>query len=540
MILNNEPGIPPQTAPTRWRDPVFILLVALGFTALVSLLVYTGRGFALFGDLRLFSTTGEEGVVINGVWKAANGFPIYQMPDRDPFELSLYNYLFFWSYGGLAAWLGLDGDALVTFCRLLTLASAALGAFAQWRILVMALGSVTRRESAVIILLSLLTWYGTFYMNWWLVSVRPDVPAVALAMAGLWWFLASLRTGARWWPIIPAILAFYAAWAFKQSVVWTLTGAVAGALIVVTCRRQALLLAIPVAVAFAVTLALGTEAYRYQIVTAPTLNRIIFLDSIDRFFALIPPLALFWVFAAIPLAARGAPKLFRTPFVSPLDEHGTIVRRILIVICAVTVPLGFIAVGKEGSGRNHLMEAVVALSTLAAIHLIQIMRTADSPTRSKALWLAAVLGISLCLRPLHSALGAEWQGLRVGNNADVVWHRQLATFMRELPKPVYMTDEIQAQAWNSTTGDRPGQIVDAVYYFAAKRSDKLIGGGLPSMFSQRQFAAILIPDGDVFYDEVVPPALASGYVDVPNVPEFLRKYGYKLLLRDDSVKNAGH
>jgi len=528
--MTSIPGLNSTTTAKWWRDPTTVLLIALGITAFISLMVYVGRGFALLGDLRLFATSGGEGVIIHNVWKAAHGFDVYLFPDRDPFDITLYNYLFFFTYGRLSAWCGMEGDALVTFCRFLTLSSAILGAFAQWRILGMALGIMNRRESAIVALLCFLTWYGTFYMNWWLVSVRPDVPAVALATTGLWLFLMSLRTGARWWPIIFAIIAFYAAWSFKQSVVWMLSGTVAGALSLIHCRRQAMLLAVPTAIAFATTLVMGTEAYRYQILTAPALSPIIFKDSVRRFFGLIPPLAIFWIFAALHPATRYIPMLRRSFVLPPLEEHGVIVQRILAVICIIAVTMGFIAIGKDGSGRNHLMEAVVAISSLAAIQLVQLMRIPHSPARTKIIWLAAILAATLCMRPIHSAFSPELTGIRSGKNEDVIRHQQLAAVMRDLPKPVFVRDDIQSQAWNSTDGKHPAVILDPVYYFAAKKSNQLLGGGLPTLFTQQRFASILIAKNDSFYDEVVPAALAAGYQEDLHLPPMLQAVGMKLFI----------
>ncbi len=525
------PEIPATTAtPKWWRDPITVILLGLFFAALISLIVYIGRGFALFGDLRLFATSGGEGVIIHNVWKAAHGFDVYLFPDRDPFDITLYNYLFFFTYGRLSAWCGMEGDALVTFCRLLTLSSAALGAFAQWRIMTMALGFMNRRESAIVALFCFLTWYGTFYMNWWLVSVRPDVPAVALATTGLWLFLKSLRPGTRWWPIVLAIIAFYSAWAFKQSVVWMLTGAVAGALSLVICRRQAFLLAIPTAIAFAITLMVGTDAYRYQILTAPALSPIIINDSIQRFIALIPPLAIFWVFAALHPAIRYIPMLRRSIISPPLEEHGVIVRRILAVICVIAVIMGFIAIGKDGSGRNHLMEAVIAISMLSTIQFIQLMRAPPSSVQIRILWFAAILAITLCMRPIHSAFRSEFTGYRSGNNEDVMRHQQLATVMRDLPKPVFVRDDIQSQAWYSTDEKHPAVILDPVYYFAAKSANKLLGGGLPTLVTEQRFAAILIAKYDSFYDEVVPAAIAAGYQEEQTLPPMLQAAGFTLFI----------
>ena len=505
-------------------------MVALGSSVLVSLLVYAGRVVELFGDLRLFATSGGEGVIIHNVWKAAHGFQVYGFPDRDPFDITLYNYMFFFTYGRLAAGCGMDGDALVSFCRLLTLGSASLGAFAQWRILLLALGTVTRRESVVIVLLSILTWYGTFYMNWWLVSVRPDVPAVAMATVALWLFLLSLRGGNWRWLVMLAVILFYLAWSFKQSVVWMLTGAVAGAFFVPGGRRQALLLAIPTALAFAATLVVGTPEYRYQILNAPAMNRIIVGDSLSRLVQLIPPLALFWFFAALRLVQRVVPAIRRSLALPDLGSPGAIIWAILATIGALALVMGTIAIGKEGSGRNHLMEAVVVVSILAGIHLIQVIRAADSPARSLTLWLAVVMAGTLCLRPLNSLTRDEFSGMRGGRDADVERHLALAKVMRALPKPVFTRDDIQSQAWNSTAGDHPAVILDSVYYFAAKRAGALQGGGLPALFMQHRFRAILIAKSDAFFNEVIPAAHLAGYLTDTTLPPSLTAAGFELMV----------
>ncbi len=339
--------------PSGWRDPARWLMAMLGLATALSLTLCIARCLALSSPLDLFSTSGGEGIAVYTVWKAAHGYPVYQMPGVGLYDSAFYNFLFYKGYGAFAALLGVDGERLLIATRLLTCCSGLLGAFAQWRVLGLLLpGPFSGRERWVLATMVALTWYGASFMNWWLVSARPDVPAVACAMLGLWLALIALRRGAPWLAALAA-LPFYGAWALKQSVVWTLTGAVAGGWSV-RARRPALVLAVVTGAAFAATLALGGATYRYDTLYLPSLNPIVPRDSFTRFHQLLPPLLLFWLFALLPaLLAVARRRWPAAPAVlAGQGAEEARAQRVVALAGVIAVLMGVVAIGKEGSGTQ--------------------------------------------------------------------------------------------------------------------------------------------------------------------------------------------
>jgi len=516
-------------APTRgkgWSDPARWLLVCLTLAAGLSLVLVIARGFAIFGTLHWFSTSGEEGTVIYGVWKAAHGQPVYQIPGAGLYESAIYNFLFYRCYGGLCALIGADGDQLVMVSRLVTCLSALIGAFAQWRVLgLLVRGPLSGGERWLLATMVALTWYGATFLNWWLVTVRPDVPAVALSMLGMWlWLEAMLHRSA---PLtIGAGAAFYLAWAFKQSVVWSLAGAVIGGGLAASTRRSALLLALVTGAAFALTIALGGEAYRYQTLYVSSLFAIVPLDCIMRSQQLLVPLILFWFFALVPwvLGRLGVQPLF------PVDaEVHAQARRVVGIASIIAVVMGVIAFGKDGSGRNHLMEGVVLVSTLAAANLVRVLRLPVGGWRTGLIIVACLFALILCGRPNNSLI-LDDTGIKRGNSQDVAFHRELADVVANLPKPAYVDDDILAQPFYTTNGNYPAYVPDILMYLTLKRHHLVTDGGLSYLVSHGTIQSILVCQNPIISAELLDPALAAGFETKP-LPAILAKGGYQLLVR---------
>jgi len=210
-----------------------------------------------------------EGPGIYAIWKVQHGYPAYEWPTRDFFALTLYNFLFYQSYARLLSPLGLPSVWLPVAARLLTVLFAAAGAVIQYALTA---GILKRRgvesHKAVLAAFAFCTWFGFGFIGLWSVSARPDVPASTFALAG---FAACVsvvdgRSPAR---LIVAGILFYLAWAFKQSAIATLGGVCLYFLAVRRSIRDVALTAAPFAALAALTIALGGEAYRYNVLVAP-------------------------------------------------------------------------------------------------------------------------------------------------------------------------------------------------------------------------------------------------------------------------------
>jgi hypothetical protein len=516
-----------EASSAPWSWPERCVFAALAVAAALSLALCVCRCLALPSDLRLFSTSGEEGVVIYTVWKAAHGHPIYQIPGAGLHDTAIYNFLFYKCYGGLCAALGADGDRLVAVSRLLTCLSGLIGAFAQWKILGFLIrGPVTRREQLMKALMVTLTWYGSSYLNWWLVSVRPDVPATSLAMVGVWCWLEALRRRSSWLAALASI-PFYSAWGLKQSVVWSLSGVVASGLVSKATRRLAVILAIITAMGFAVTLISGTPAYLKQTLYLSSINKIIPWDSFNRSQQLLLPLLLIWFFALLPVILR---LWSRTRgLLAPSEESEAEALRAIAISCLIAVAMGIIAIGKEGSGRNHLMEGFVLAATLATSSLVRVMRMAPGAPRTTLVIMAFLFAVILCGRPFHSLIQDD-TGITQGTKADLAQHRLMEQVLAGMPKPAFCDDEILSQTWYTTDNTFPGYIPDILMYGITKRHGLITDGGLSYLITHGCIKSILVGRNAFMTTELLNPAAQAGFIPGSLPPE-LAKLGFVMLVK---------
>ena len=238
----------------RWmisERATFILTIAGACCATLMIV----RWISVFRGGPYVFTTGAEQESLFSVWKSMRGDKVYPNPFEPPFAASYYNWLFYWSYGCFASafrplqWSSL---ALPSTARFLTLALTVASGFLVYALLA-PLNFVRRIAGSLVIALNPL-------IGFWSVTVRPDLGALVCDLAGLWCVTKANRSSAIW--LMPALAAFYGAWAFKQHFV---AGLIASCIYLVASARwkQAFMLGAGAAIAFSVTIACGDAEYRY-------------------------------------------------------------------------------------------------------------------------------------------------------------------------------------------------------------------------------------------------------------------------------------
>src|ERR1035438_8197334 len=276
---------------------VFVTLnVAIFLIRLVSVLHYGA----------LFSTTGGERFAIYPVWKAVHHLSVYEWPLQFPFALSLYNYLFYYTYGSYLKLVGASGAEILLWGRLFTPAFAIVGATAQWK-LVQSQLNLRGVRSGLSFLFSVGLWFCTSIVRQWAITIRPDMAAIALVMIALCVVLRQPRFGFAY-----AGMIFYLAWSFKQSVVLALVGVCLFFLLHKRWRDLSVLVSVFAALA-AATILLGTPEYRFSILVAPGMVRgYSFLHVLPIGVKSLTANA-YWIFAPIALLlAAGARRVDNT------------------------------------------------------------------------------------------------------------------------------------------------------------------------------------------------------------------------------------
>jgi hypothetical protein len=434
-----------------------IRIAAVLLFAASNLAVFLLRAASVARQGRLFFTNGGDALVLYPVWKAMHHLPVYDWPLSYPFTLSLYNYLFYYSYGWFLRFIHAPDPATMTRGGLLTLAFVLLGAVAQ--------GSVVRRylnlrglASALAFLFALSLWVCTSLVGSWPFTVRPDLPAAALVMCALWAVLARPR-----FAYVYAGILFYLAWSFKQSDVLILA-AVCLCLLGGREWKPLLQLAGVFALLAALTIFLGTPQYRYNTLAAPAVSAY----SLRHLFEMAPKYLianLYWVLAPLAfLPAFAARRRDRT-------------LRLLFVALVVSLVFGVTAMDKVGALDNYLFEALVAGSTLLNIATWQIP--------GKFVTALIVFG---CAQPAYQVLampsGTEHPHrfgiVRLATARQYAEAVVLRDRLTAMPKPLFTTSTVFSLPWFSNDDQAPALVVDHIYHDAtrAQCSDGCVEGML--------------------------------------------------------------
>jgi len=448
--------------------PSILRAAILVFVGL-NLIVFLVRAVSVLRFGSLFGTTGGECMMIYSVWKAMHGHAIYEWPLARPYSLSLYNYLFYFFYA-VSLRLGGWWDAqILTYGRMLTAAFAALGAMVQWKLVAAKLTS--RSQKYWCLLLCTALWFSTSFVRWWALTIRPDIPALALVMLGL---LCLIKIGSHRGTLLAAI-CFYLAWSFKQSIAMTAAACILYLFFV--RRRSAFMLLAVLATAVATTYWLGSSAYRYSVFVAPGVVSAFSLRNAVH--SLQQPLmagSYIW----LPLLASLA-----SPWKRDFDA-----KSLLRVSAVVGLIGGAAAMAKGGAADNYLFEAFASATTLLLIELF------ENPTRRVAALLVA-LG---CIQPavqigsqlLHKR---QFGVLEIATLGEFDAAISLQHRIQALPKPLLTSDEIFSLPWNSSDNSYPAYVIDPVFEFAAGK--RYVDGGPVTLVENQHVPSLMLRPDDL-------------------------------------------
>src|SRR3989442_1406636 len=103
-----------------------LLYPLLGFNCLACAWILAVRCSSNLNAGAFCPTTGYESLMAYSVWKIQNHLSLYEWPQREPFALTLYNYLFYALYEHLLNCLRASGVGILLAGRMLTLLFACL------------------------------------------------------------------------------------------------------------------------------------------------------------------------------------------------------------------------------------------------------------------------------------------------------------------------------------------------------------------------------------------------------------------------------
>lgn len=496
-----------ESPATRQGRAARILLALLIALAVVSAIVFACHLFSVVRDGALAETTGFEGVEIYDVWKVARGELLYEWPDKDPYNVAPYNAGFYYLYGGVIRALRISDESLTLTARLITLVFTVAGAVAQYALIRTLVPDAPRYRKAIAAMVAFVSWFGQL-VSWWSLTVRPDVPAIALETIALA-MLAHAGDRVRFRQLFAASMLFSGAWLFKQNMIGMLGGAGVFLLFVQRDFKRALALGLPVVLVIAMSLALGGENYRYNLIGVQSvfpmsLRAIVVNTGVAM---LVTPL--FWGLLMVVLLTGAWRSAWRA-------DGGMVVGRISagsqLVLCAAGVSLVAMLLGmsKAGAVRAYAMESSIPAGTLAAVAMIRCGEAAARSCRVVTVG-ADILTLAMMVLPVVQFFGPPFLGQPMLLTESMRTIRQsLLTQLDELPKPLYVNDPIFSLPWHASDGKYPAFTLDRCYLPYAQAAWRIRGQPPSERIKSRWFRALLLEENDPLY----PIALENGYAQV--------------------------
>lgn len=457
-----------------------IVWLALALSVIVWLLRISSA--VTFERPFLGCTSGCEEEALFSVWKAANGYAVYNNPWLPPFSASYFGWLFYEAYGlwakvGLGVG-GLGDPWLPTLARFFTLFGlfACIGIF--YRLLQSAANRGDHPSDLLLVGFSALVLINPLF-HWWAFTTRADIWALAWELAALlaaFYYVASGR--------VRSLVCFgafaFLAWSFRQTNVSVLAGF--GLWLLLTWRWRVLfLLSLAMAAAFGATMvALGENfidsAFVANVLSGDMLLSVAKSNAIgaltkDPLFALALPVALFLV---------GCPGKWWH------DE----ISRLAFFIASLSVVFASLFAAKSGASSNYFLPpaAFVPLFVVVALG-----RSDVAQAWSCGFFSAGAVGVGIASALVLAGFSGN---LRVPSDGQL---QELRAMRDTLPEPVFCTDRAANLPW--ILGDGPDSYVFGFAYqrMLAAKPQKFTEGTIADRLHAGRFGGLVLSKGNASY-----------------------------------------
>jgi hypothetical protein len=399
------------------------------------------RGASVFSLWRDAVGEGAEGPHVFALWRVLHGLPLYGSALSAPFVRVPGNAAFYEVWAGGLHLLGVDGERILLWARVLTFASAVGGAVA-WAALLRAFAGAEARGGRLLALgLGLVVWLGGHFVGWWALSIRPELPALACATLGLWLAVEAVKRESPAW-MAGAGAAFALAWGMSSST-WALAAGVFAWLVLGRKWKLLAAWAGPVAVVVGGAWLAGSPDWRFQQFTAPSLGGVDPERAHYVFERVLPVCLPAWAVAVGVLWMEARRR-----------EREAAVARMLGCAVLSSALLAAVLVQRTGANREALFELYVVLAVLAARPLV-----AGSSTWLRAAALAGI-GAWVAVAPLQLAYPGRFGVMQLEGS----WRAGVRAWMQARAAAgggtVLVLDDVLAQPWNASGGRMPAYVLD--------------------------------------------------------------------------------
>jgi hypothetical protein len=465
----------------RRRLPAVAMFWCL--VALLAAIIWAARCHAVARLSSQAGTSGFEEISLFNLSQVRAGEPAYADCFSAPYRTSLFNWLFYQSYGAIARAFNPDEGRLGLPLRIFTACWAALGFAATLSLLWPRRGEADSAANPLLfrvlaVSVAWVAWFGPV-TGWWTLTARPDVAAAAceaLALAVVAMRPASASVGHG----VAAGILFFLGWSFKQSAVGIMLGTLAALL---WHRNWKTVLA-------AGTVFGGLVLATWSRMEAPYWSNV-----------LVAPRLASWTWAHLGqnlagwLAAWGL-LLCLLPFLDwRRAVRGTAAStgpsvRFLTIVFAVALVIAVPASARSGSSRNYYFAPWVVGLTLLGTLQIQFLRAgALARGVGRGLPVAYVSALLICLAYTAAVFLPNGKLGTVYLANTPVYSPELLRAVRASARPLYIDDPNLVRC---ALGDeaRTIPVIEDTIYWDAQRAGLIKDEGIEKRLETHHYETL--------------------------------------------------
>jgi len=446
--------------------------------ALLSLVLLAARfasAISISEPLQL-QTSGDEFSSHFAIWRHIQGLPVYTDRFSPPFSFSIYNWLFYDSYGRLTAAvlgvLSLGEPWIPTIGRLISLAAMVVGMVAAHLAFVRAAAAMNQKSQLLCLAFAVLVMAGPL-VGFWNVTVRSDLWARTFEAVAVAAFLAEYPRR-RWAAVLWAVPFAYFAWAFKQGNVFA-AGAIGLFLLVRRDWKSLAMLAILLPALWGATLFFGEPQYVYNVL----LRDVPYLGGAGHMFRNL-----------VNFGVKTGPMLFLLAGVlvvvlvdrkrrAALWRRDAFVLGVAGSLCAAVLTLP--ASSYRGGAENYYFTLSFFMA-LAAVASLPVMLATNDTARSRVLtagsagWATLIVAIGLVLAGTVGVVDVRPQH---------VANMQKKRCLDGLPRPLFVDSPLLSLPW-MTPGNEPW-VISYVYEDDRRAGHAFKEGGVGGLIAKGRF-----------------------------------------------------
>jgi hypothetical protein len=457
------------------------------------------------------TTSGCEEISLFNVSQIRAGESSYADCFGPTYRTSLFNWLFYQSYGLVARAASPSEWDLPTPLRLFTAGWAALGCLATYTLLrggrptgAAAEPSALRIVPAAV---AFVTWFGPVF-GWWTLTARPDVAAVCFETLALA-VVANRPAEASAGRGLGAGALFYLGWSFKQSAVTVLFGTLLGLVTYRNWKAAAATVGL-FAGLVVVTLAVGDTNYWNNTITAHRLAswRLSVLKE-----------NLTGLLAAWGLLLLLIPALWRYGRMTTGTWAVSTPVRFLTVVFLTCLVFGVPGSSRWGSSRNYYFPMwVVGMALLGKLQMDVLCAKAARTTARAGGWLtAAVYTLTFVLCVAYAA-GLFFSQGRFGTVRvpGMEYSPELLVAVRQSATPVFIQDPTLVRlALPEDAKNYP--VLEEMIYWDALRTGLIHDGGVGRRMEDHYYRTLWL-----FTPAWEERAKTAGYVPAEHLGSFVK------------------